>query len=112
MAERILNEFRLTGIDLSALSWTQKGRLATLFVEYAAAPRSTQVIFDREHSSFSQMASEHVDWEYLLDTRLLHLTGITVSLSPACQQLISEAVSRAKQNRIKISFDVNYRENL
>lgn len=112
LAERVLNEFRQAGIDLSALSWAEKGRLATLFVEYAAAPRSSQVIFDREHSAFSQIASEQVDWTYVMNTRLLHVTGITASLSPSCQAIVAEAVDRAKRNEVAVSFDVNYRAHL
>jgi 2-dehydro-3-deoxygluconokinase len=53
-----------------------------------------------------------VDWDALLDTRLLHLTGITPALSPACRALIEEAVRRARAAGVPLSFDVNYRAKL
>jgi sugar/nucleoside kinase (ribokinase family) len=44
----------------------------------------TQVIYDRAASCAAQMTPAHVNWEHLLDTRLLHLTGITPALSAGC----------------------------
>jgi 2-dehydro-3-deoxygluconokinase len=60
----------------------------------------------------TQLTSAQVNWDLLLDTRLLHLTGITPALSPACRAVVAEAVARAVQARIPISFDVNYRQKL
>jgi 2-dehydro-3-deoxygluconokinase len=60
----------------------------------------------------AQIKPDEVDWDSLLDTRLLHLTGITPALSPACHEIVSEALSQAKQRGIPVSFDVNYRQKL
>ena len=109
---RVRQSFASAGLDMSAVDWTDDGNLATLFVEYAAAPRVTQVFYDRKNSCFTRMKKEQVDWSYLLDTRLIHLTGITAALSPSCQEIVTEAVTRAKQRGIPISFDINYRKKL
>jgi 2-dehydro-3-deoxygluconokinase len=53
-----------------------------------------------------------MDWEALLDTRLLHLTGITPALSSSCREIVVEAIRRAKEHSIPISFDINYRQKL
>jgi 2-dehydro-3-deoxygluconokinase len=42
----------------------------------------------------------------------LHLTGITPALSRGCQEIVTEAVSRAKTQGLLVSFDVNYRSKL
>lgn len=112
LGRRVVREYRGAGVDTSAVVWCRDRRLATLFVEYGARPRSTQVIFDRDDSAFSAMTVEDIDWEYLLDTRLIHLTGITAALSESVRAILGELTARARQAGIPISFDVNYRERL
>ncbi|MEM7737917.1 MAG: sugar kinase [Deinococcota bacterium] len=112
LAKRVLNTYKLAGLDTSAVCFSKDERLATLFVEYAAKPRVTNVIFDRQYSAFSQLTRSDVNWEYLLDTRLIHLTGITAALSDQTRTVLVELVARAKQAGVAISFDVNYREKL
>ncbi len=106
------NQFRLRGIDLSGVVWREKGRLGKYFVEMVAPPRPVQVIYDREHSCMTQMTSAEVDWDLLLDTRLLHLTGITPALSPSCHEITIEAVAKARAANIPLSFDINLRQKL
>lgn len=112
IGKRIRNEYRSHGINVEGIYWTQGHRVATLFVEYARQPRSTKVIFDRENTCFTNIDSEQVDWEYLLDAEIIHLTGITVPLSENTMQVTREAIDRARSNNVKISFDINYRSNL
>ncbi len=112
LGKRVLNEYRLAAIDTSEVVWAENERLATVFVEYAVTPRLTNVVFDRNLSAFSQMTAQDVNWDYLLDTQLIHLTGITASLSDSLQTILTELVKRASQKGIKLSFDVNYREKL
>jgi 2-dehydro-3-deoxygluconokinase len=109
---RVRHDYLLAGLNLEAVKWLPEGRLATYYVEYAVPPRAAQVYFDRKHSSFSQLTTADVDWTYLLDTRLLHLTGITLALSSNLQEVLREAAARAKDAGIPISFDVNYRRRL
>ena len=108
----IANQFRMRGIDLSGVLWAQSGRVGTYFIEMAAPPRVTQVIYDRANSCVSQLTPDQVDWDYLLDSRLLHLTGITPALSAGCQTIVREAISRAHAAGIPVSFDINYRQKL
>lgn len=112
LGRRVIHEYRLAGLDTSAVRWSPTGRLATYYVEFAVPPRSTQVFFDRANTCFTALTPDQIDWDYLLDTRLLHLSGLTVPLSPTINQIIHEAVRRAKAASLPISFDVNYRERL
>ena len=50
-----------------------------------------------------------LQWEYLLDTRLVHVTGITPAISPACRAVVTELVKRAHAAGVPLSFDINYR---
>lgn len=112
MARRVEHQFRAYGIDLSGVVHRDEGRLGTYYVEYGAAPRPTQVYFDRKETAFTQMTTADVDWDLLLDTRVIHLTGITAALSPTVLEILMETMGRAAAAGVTVSFDVNYRANL
>lgn len=112
LGQRATNAYAFSGLDMTAINWVEDGRMATLFVEYASRPRPTQVYYDRKHSSFSKTTADDIDWDYLLDSRLIHLTGITAALSASCGHMLAEVIKRAKSAQIPISFDVNYRSKL
>jgi 2-dehydro-3-deoxygluconokinase len=112
LGRRVANQFKLAGLDLSAVVWSNSGRLATYYVEYAGPPRSTQVYYDRADSCFTKLSKEELDWGYVTDTHLLHLSGLTLPLSVSVCEVLLEAVRRAKSSGVLISFDVNYRRRL
>ena len=106
------NSLRAAGVDLQGVHWCADGRMGTYYVEFSTPPRPIQVIYDRAHSCMTAFSNDQVDWERLLSTRLLHLTGITPALSPSCHAVVVEAMQRARQAGVSISFDVNYRQKL
>jgi len=112
LANAILRALRSDGVDVSAVKRVPDERLGTYFIEYATPPRSTQVIYDRANSAASRMTVADIDWDYLLDTRVLHLTGITAALSDNCYALLIKAIRRARAAGVTVSFDVNYRAKL
>lgn len=112
LANAILRALRSDGVDISAVKRVPDERLGTYFIEYATQPRSTQVIYDRANSAASHMTAADIDWDYLLDTRVLHLTGITAALSDNCYELMVEAIRRARAAGVTVSFDVNHRAKL
>lgn len=108
----VLRTLRAAGIDTSAVVLADHGRLGTYYVEFAAPPRTTNVVYDRAGSAITELTSDKVDWNVLLDTKVLHLTGITPALGAGCSALAVEAAKRAKARGISVSFDVNYRSKL
>lgn len=112
LGRRICNEYRMAGMDLSALVWRDEGRVAIYYVEYAVPPRPTQVFYDRKNTCFTELTPADIDWAYLLDTRLLHLSGLSVPLSPSVGEIITEAARRARAAGVPVSFDMNYRRRL
>lgn len=106
------NHLRMAGVNLDGVAWGNDGRMGLYFVEFAAPPRPTQVVYDRADSCAAQLTPEQVDWRHLLDTKLLHLTGITPALSAGCLEIVTEALARARAAGISVSFDVNYRAKL
>lgn len=112
LGDIVLRVLRTDGVDVSAVQRAAGERIGTFFVEYATTPRSIQVIYDRADSAAAHMTAADVDWDYLLDTRVLHLTGITPALSASCYALVAEAIRRARAAGVTVSFDVNYRAKL
>lgn len=112
LGSNLVRALRADGVDVSAVKRVHDERMGTYFIEYATTPRTIQVIYDRANSATAHMTPDDVDWNYLLDTRILHLTGITAALSESCYEIISQAIQRAKQAGVLLSFDVNYRAKL
>lgn len=108
----VANHLRMAGVNLEGVVWSETGRIGTYFIEFAVPPRPIQVIYDRANSVASQLRADQIDWDYLLNSRLLHLTGITPAVSASCLNLIREAVARAKASGVAVSFDINYRQKL
>lgn len=106
------NALRAAGVDANGIVWHDHGRMGTYYVEFGAPPRGIQVIYDRAHSCATQLQIDEIHWDALLDTRLLHLTGITPALSSSCHDIVHEAIRKANQRGIPVSFDVNYRQKL
>jgi 2-dehydro-3-deoxygluconokinase len=108
----VLRSLQADGVDTSAVRRAPDERVGVYFIEYATQPRASQVIYDRADSAASRLSSDDIDWSYLLDTRVLHLTGITAALSPSCYDVLAEAIRRARAAGVTVSFDVNYRARL
>jgi len=106
------NHLRMAGVNLDGVYWCDGARMGLYFVEFATPPRPTQVIYDRAASCVAQLTPTAVAWNHLLDTRLLHLTGITPALSASSHAVTVEAIARARAAGIAVSFDINYRARL
>jgi 2-dehydro-3-deoxygluconokinase len=112
LGNAVLRTLRADGVDVSAVRQAPGERLGVYFIEYAAQPRASQVIYDRADSAAAHMTPDDVDWAQLLHTRIIHLTGITAALSPSCYAIVREAIQRARAAGVLVSFDVNYRAKL
>jgi 2-dehydro-3-deoxygluconokinase len=106
------NHLRMAGVDLNQIIWKTGGRLGTYYVEFGEPPRGIQVTYDRSYSDITRFQPDEVNWEALLDTRILHLTGITPPLSSSCHEIITQTLKKAESKKIPVSFDVNYRQKL
>lgn len=111
LGRHVAQAVRAHGVDISGVAWGA-GRLGTYFVEFAPAPRPTQVIYDRATSAASRMQPGDFDWEPLKTAGWLHLTGITPALSASCLATVRHAIQVARNANIPISFDLNYRAKL
>lgn len=107
MAERIAAH----GVDVSHVVWTHD-RAGIFFLEAGSPPRGSRVVYDRADSAVSRLTPEMIDWAFVTDTRLLHLSGITPALSESCRDIVVRALTAARARGCMTSFDINYRAKL
>jgi 2-dehydro-3-deoxygluconokinase len=89
------------------------GRMGIYFLEQGAMQRSSQVIYDRAHSAFSQYTGEGLDWDLLLDgVSCVHWSGISPALSQQTADLTLQLLLQANKRGILVCGDLNYRSNL
>ena len=112
LGQYVLQQFNAVKINTEGVRMVLQGRLGLNFFESGVPPFPANVIYDRANSAFAGMTPEDVNWDYLLDTRVVHLTGITPALSPGCFEITKQAIKEAKRRGVKVSFDINFRSKL
>ena len=109
----LLNIKRLKndGADISQIIQTPGYTTGTAFVTYFA-DGSRKFIFHFTHSAAGMLCPEDVNESYIKQAEYLHIMGCSLSASDSMRQAILKAVSIAKKNGKKISFDPNIRPEL
>ncbi len=112
IGQMAINSLRKFGVDTSLIC--RKGnRLGTYYCEKGASQRPSQVIYDRADSAFALSSYDDYDWTNIFNQcKWLHITGITPALNKSMQDNVLRIISYAKQNGVRISFDLNYRSKL
>ncbi len=104
--------FRGYGVNVDHCVFTA-GRMGLYFVENGAMARGAHVIYDREHSAFSEIDEDSFDWnEILKEADWFHWTGITPAVSEGAARCLKKALRSANEKGIIVSADINYRSNL
>lgn len=107
------NDVHCASMILTSTEQTPSHRLGTYYLETGYGVRQSKVIYDRKHSAFAEFDFSEVDVDLLLDGfEWLHLSGITPALSSNCRQFIMKCLRKAREKRLIISFDGNFRNNL
>lgn len=88
-------------------------RLGIYFIETGAVARGSKVIYDRAHSSISEINSGMLNWDDIMEgATWFHWTGITPAISEGAAEVCKEAIATANRKGITVSVDLNYRKNL
>ncbi|WP_058235280.1 sugar kinase [Devriesea agamarum] len=112
LSERVLQEFRSVGVDLSHMVRVPEGRVALYFMEPGEFPMPGKVTYDRQCTPFRDAKIEDFDWDTMLDARILFLTGITAALTENTARLVRYAADAAAERGVDIVLDVNHRTML
>lgn len=88
-------------------------RLGIYFLETGAVARASKVIYDRAHSSISEIQPGVIDWDRVFEgADWFHWTGITPAISQGAADVCLEAIRAANRLGVTVSCDLNYRKNL
>lgn len=88
-------------------------RLGIYYLETGAVSRPSKVVYDRAHSSISEIKPGMINWEDVFsDATWFHWTGITPAISQGAAEVCLEAVKAAKKKGLTVSCDLNFRKNL
>lgn len=114
LGRRITSTLAAHGVDTQHVCWTPEDRVGTYYFEQGSAPRSSQVIYDRRGSAFSNYTASMLPRELFTRGRskILHVTGISLALNERVQATVAQAIEWAKAARWLVSFDVNHRSLL
>jgi 2-dehydro-3-deoxygluconokinase len=107
--EQILADLSGRGVDVDAVAVDPVRHTGVYFKD--PAPAGTTVHYYRIGSAASAMGPGLASAPVLAKTRLLHLTGITTTLSDGCAALVDALLTGEPTGPIR-SFDVNYRPRL
>ena len=103
---------RRYGVDASNVT-SGAGRMGLYFLSPGAGLRASEIVYDREGSSFALAGPGNFDWDTALEgVDLLHLSGITPALGPRSAEAAVAAAEAAAARGIAVSFDGNYRAQL
>jgi len=107
-----MKELRKQGVGVNQILWGGE-RLGIYFLETGAVSRGSKVVYDRSHSSVSEIKPGMIDWEKVFEgVSWFHWTGITPAISQGAADVCLEAIKVANSKNITVSCDLNYRKNL
>ncbi|MBJ2356512.1 sugar kinase [Sphaerochaeta sp. S2] len=107
----MIRELKAEGVDTSSVIISDEGPTAIMFKQFSNA-LDTSVFYYRTGSAASTMHKDSIDWEYMKETRIIHISGITSAISESCRDLVEAVFAFAKQEHLLVSFDPNIRLKL
>jgi len=106
-------ELRRLKVDPGLVKRSPNGRFGIYFVETGVNQRSGTVTYDRDHSSIALASPQDYDWNAIFEgASWFHITGITPAISAQSAAAAREAVRAAKERKITVSCDLNFRKKL
>lgn len=100
------------GDELLVYDASPARRLGIYYSEIGAYPRKSSVVYDRAGSSVCSLDISEISESVYADTRLFHISSISLALSATLRNTSIEVIKRMKQAGAAVSFDVNYRAAL
>lgn len=99
------------GVDVAGIRHDSRAPTGLYFKERRSLD-ALRVHYYRAGSAASRQRFDDIDLAQILDTRVLHLTGITPALSPTCRELAERLAEAAVQQGVLLSVDANLRWRL
>jgi 2-dehydro-3-deoxygluconokinase len=114
LSKEITESLKGKNIDVENIVVTQEsGRIGTYYLPQGTDLKNAGVIYDRDHSAFSQIQPGQLDWGRILDdVSWFHFSAINPALNKNIAAVCKEALQVASSKNINISVDLNYRSKL
>lgn len=111
MSQYVIDYLEYKGIFTSSVLYSGS-RIGVYYLDRGADLKSS-VVYDREHSAFSQLKRGMIDWDKVLrDVSWFNFTAISPALNENVADVCLEALEAASSKHIPISVDLNYRSRL
>jgi len=112
IGQAAINYVRRFGVDTSQIIRSGE-RIGVYFLEIGVNQRPSKVIYDRAHSSISEVKPGTIPWNQIFSgAKWFHFTGITPAISQNAADVCLEAVRSAREKGLTVSCDLNYRGKL
>ncbi len=119
---RLIEDFIMQGgVDTEFIRWFpydgigRNVRNGLNFTERGFGIRGAMGVPDRGNTASGKLKRGDIDWDYIfgkLGTQWFHTGGIFAALSESTSEVIEEAMIKAKENGVIVSYDLNYRPSL
>jgi 2-dehydro-3-deoxygluconokinase len=111
MSKHVIHYLEYQGIYTSSILFSGN-RIGIYYLERGADLKGS-VVYDREHSSFSQLKRGMINWEKVFqDVCWFDFSAISPALTANVADVCLEALEVASKMNITISCDLNYRSRL
>lgn len=67
-----------------------------------------EFVYYRQKTAATTLCEENILPEYIQNTKVVYATGITQSLSLSAAEAVKKAFKAARENGIKVAYDINY----
>ena len=105
----IVNYFNERNIDTSQMTRAKHGENLGLTFTEIKSPTESSILMYRNQAADLQIGPEDISEEYIANSKILLISGTALAASPSREACLL-AVKYAKENNVKIIFDIDYRE--
>jgi 2-dehydro-3-deoxygluconokinase len=111
LGELVVSRIRAEGVDVGGVV-RDPGAPTSLMVKERRTAAMVRVLYYRRHGPGSRLEPGDLDPARVAAAGVLHVTGITPALSDSARATVEHAVELAREARVPVSFDLNYRSAL
>jgi len=107
----VVSRIRAEGVDVGGVV-RDPGAPTSLMLKERRTAAMVRVLYYRRHGPGSRLEPGDLDPAQVAAAGVLHVTGITPALSDSARATVEHAVELAREARVPVSFDLNYRSAL
>lgn len=104
----IKNYMNVSGVDTSHILFDDEGHKTGLAFTEIKSPDECSILMYRDEVADLYLKPTEIDEAYIKQTKTLLVSGTALSKSPS-REAVLKAISLAKANRVKVTFELDYR---